>query len=192
MILAPKRLAQSKADIEEGKFVLQDPSNVAPITVWLCSPANTWVTGRIFSQSGSRLTAFSTFHPTEGAEISKGKAKWEVSELSEVRIAFALGGFGAAFGVMLGRASRADFRRSISGAAAGDGRADADGRRADWYAQPADGEGRAPVISAGAAAFINGACSGWHNAPHQPAARVLRAKNRHGEVPHRTSLDVSP
>lgn len=83
IIMSPKRLAQSKADIEEGKFVLQDPSNVAPVTVWLCSPANTYVTGRIFSQSGSKLTSFDSFHPTEGAEISKGKSKWEVSELSD-------------------------------------------------------------------------------------------------------------
>ena len=106
--MSPKRLAQSQADMAEGKFVTQDPANVAPVTVWLCSPANTDVTGRIFSQSGSRLTVFSSFHPSDvsrkvtaelcvspltsaamvmscvqGAEISKEKERWEVGELSD-------------------------------------------------------------------------------------------------------------
>lgn len=65
IIMSPKRLAQSQADIAEGKFVPQDPANVAPLTVWLCSPANTSITGRIFSQSGSKVTEFASFHPVK-------------------------------------------------------------------------------------------------------------------------------
>eukprot|EP01045_Picozoa_sp_COSAG04_P012151 COSAG04_NODE_809_length_10142_cov_3.378174_4_plen_156_part_00 len=133
--MSPKRLAQSQADMAEGKFVTQDPANVAPVTVWLCSPANTDVTGRIFSQSGSRLTVFSSFHPSDVSR--KVTAELCVPPLSD--------------SAMIVRAGRGDLEGEGAVGGWGAERCDAgaarDGGAGNRHAEPADGQRRTALTS---------------------------------------------
>ena len=135
IIMSPKRLAQSQADMAEGKFVTQDPANVAPVTVWLCSPANTDVTGRIFSQSGSRLTVFSSFHPSDVS--CKVTAELCVPPLNSAAMAV--------------RAGRGDLEGEGAMGGWGAERCDAgaarDGGAGHRHAQPADGQRRTALTS---------------------------------------------
>lgn len=66
----------------EGEdFDFFDPANVAPIVVWLCSPASAKISGRVFEAQGGELSVADGWQT--GKIRDKGR-RWEPEELTEV------------------------------------------------------------------------------------------------------------
>jgi len=61
-----------------GGFDRQDPANIAPLVVWLCSRESAGVTGIVFDLEGGRITLENGWH--DGPTIDKG-ARWQAEEL---------------------------------------------------------------------------------------------------------------
>ena len=64
----------------EGGFDAKDPSNVAPLVVWLGSDRAGHVSGRVFEIDGGQVTLMDGFR--HGPSVDKG-ARWEPAELGE-------------------------------------------------------------------------------------------------------------
>src|SRR5699024_2367312 len=62
-------------------FDFFDPANVAPIVVWLCSPASAKVSGRVFEAQGGELSVADGWRT--GKVRDKGQ-RWKPEELTEV------------------------------------------------------------------------------------------------------------
>lgn len=65
----------------EGGFDPLDPSNIAPVVVWLAGPGAEGVTGRVFGVRGGRLTVAEGWNAGPVAEVDR---RWTVEELDDV------------------------------------------------------------------------------------------------------------
>jgi NAD(P)-dependent dehydrogenase (short-subunit alcohol dehydrogenase family) len=65
----------------ESGFDRFAPENIAPLVVWLGSPASREVTGRVFGVAGGRISVLEGW--VNGPTADRGE-RWEASELSEV------------------------------------------------------------------------------------------------------------
>jgi NAD(P)-dependent dehydrogenase (short-subunit alcohol dehydrogenase family) len=63
------------------EFDRNDPDNIAPVVVWLASPAAAGVTGRVFTVHGGHLSVDEGW--VEGPSADKDD-RWETAELSGV------------------------------------------------------------------------------------------------------------
>jgi NAD(P)-dependent dehydrogenase (short-subunit alcohol dehydrogenase family) len=70
-----------RAAVEPGAFDRAAPENVAPLVVWLGSPASHGVTGQVFLVSGGRIGVARGW--SRGPGVDKGD-RWDPAELSEV------------------------------------------------------------------------------------------------------------
>src|SRR5215468_4252863 len=59
----------------------RDPDHVAPLVVWLGSPASRGITGRVFGVSGGQITVAEGWHA--GPRIER-EGRWDPAELGEV------------------------------------------------------------------------------------------------------------
>ena len=66
---------------EEGEFDPGDPANIAPVAVWLASPASRGVTGRVFIISGGTVSVGEGWQ--RGPTATKDE-RWDPAELGEV------------------------------------------------------------------------------------------------------------
>ena len=66
---------------EPDAFDAMAPENVSPLIAWLCSPASSGVTGRVFEIEGGKLTLMSGWH--RGATLDKGE-RFDAAELGAV------------------------------------------------------------------------------------------------------------
>lgn len=62
-------------------FDFFDPANVAPLVVWLCSPASARVSGRVFEAQGGQISVADGWRT--GQVRDKG-ARWQPEELTDV------------------------------------------------------------------------------------------------------------
>jgi NAD(P)-dependent dehydrogenase (short-subunit alcohol dehydrogenase family) len=74
-------LRPDRAVPEPAVFDASAPENIAPLVVWLGSPAAIGITGRVFNVRGGRISVAEGWHAGPGAD--KG-SRWELSELDEV------------------------------------------------------------------------------------------------------------
>lgn len=74
-------LRPDRAVPEPAVFDASAPENIAPLVVWLGSPAALGITGRVFNVRGGRISVAEGWHAGPGAD--KG-SRWELSELDEV------------------------------------------------------------------------------------------------------------
>jgi NAD(P)-dependent dehydrogenase (short-subunit alcohol dehydrogenase family) len=58
-----------------------DPANIAPVAVWLASPAAAEITGRVLGVRGGRVTVAEAWRAGPSSEIDR---RWEVEELNDV------------------------------------------------------------------------------------------------------------
>ncbi|ODU07724.1 MAG: short-chain dehydrogenase [Pseudonocardia sp. SCN 72-86] len=65
----------------EGEFDPLDPSNIAPVVVWLAGPQAESITGRVFGVRGGRLTVAEGWSAGPIAEVDR---RWTVEELDDV------------------------------------------------------------------------------------------------------------
>lgn len=65
----------------KSSFDPSDPENVAPLVVWLASPASSAVTGQVFEVRGGSITVAEGWRHGPSADKS---GRWEQAELSEV------------------------------------------------------------------------------------------------------------
>jgi NAD(P)-dependent dehydrogenase (short-subunit alcohol dehydrogenase family) len=65
----------------EGEFDPLDPSNIAPVVVWLGGPEAADVTGRVFGVRGGRLTVAEGWSAGPTVEVDR---RWQVEELDDV------------------------------------------------------------------------------------------------------------
>jgi NAD(P)-dependent dehydrogenase (short-subunit alcohol dehydrogenase family) len=73
--------AEMMAKPEDGRFDEMDPSNVAPLVVWLGSLQSSAVTGRVFEVEGGKITVAEGW--AHGPSTDKG-ARWDPAELGPV------------------------------------------------------------------------------------------------------------
>ena len=62
-------------------FDVGSPANVAPLVVWLASPASEGISGRVFSINGGSISVLETWVKGPTAQQN---ARWDVSQLSDV------------------------------------------------------------------------------------------------------------
>jgi NAD(P)-dependent dehydrogenase (short-subunit alcohol dehydrogenase family) len=87
--IAPGALTRMTANLGPGparelpkdEWSPADPDNIAPLVVWLASPAARGVTGRVFGVAGGRITVAEGWHA--GPTVDKG-ARWDPEELGAV------------------------------------------------------------------------------------------------------------
>lgn len=60
---------------------LRTPENVAPLVLWLASPASNWCTGQVFEANGHRISLFS--RPAPVAEVEAGEDGWDLDQLTK-------------------------------------------------------------------------------------------------------------
>jgi hypothetical protein len=72
-----RRAAEQPAD----EWSALDPTNIAPIVVWLGSPESRGVTGRVFNVMGGHLSVAEGW--VEGPSADK-QGRWDPAELSSI------------------------------------------------------------------------------------------------------------
>ncbi|MGD0393546.1 MAG: SDR family oxidoreductase [Acidimicrobiales bacterium] len=72
---------EGQADRKPDEFDPNDPDNIAPLVVWLASPAAAAITGRVFNVYGGHISVAEGW--VAGPGVSKDD-RWEPSELGEV------------------------------------------------------------------------------------------------------------
>ncbi|CAM3464270.1 SDR family NAD(P)-dependent oxidoreductase [Nocardioides dubius] len=68
------------AEKERTGFDVGDPANIAPLVVYLASPASAGITGRVFTIKGGELAVAETW--VKGPRIEQSR-RWEVADLAE-------------------------------------------------------------------------------------------------------------
>ena len=79
--MTEEAFADMMAEVDEGAFDAMDPSNVAPLVVWLGSDASAEVTGRVFEVEGGIIGIAEGFR--HGPRFDKG-ARWDPAEIGPV------------------------------------------------------------------------------------------------------------
>ncbi len=74
-------LAADRPEPKPGEFDPNDPDNIAPLVVWLGSPAAAAINGRVFNVYGGHISVAEGW--VAGPGVSRDQ-RWEVSELGEV------------------------------------------------------------------------------------------------------------
>ena len=72
---------EGRTDRKPEEFDPNDPDNIAPLVVWLASPAAAAITGRVFNVYGGHISVAEGW--VAGPGVSKDD-RWEPSELGEV------------------------------------------------------------------------------------------------------------
>lgn len=68
-------------DVPKGEWNPRDPSNIAPIVVWLGSSESKDVTGQVFESTGGRLTVFERWHRGPGTNPQRRFAPTELGPI---------------------------------------------------------------------------------------------------------------
>jgi hypothetical protein len=76
-----ENLGGARPEPGPGEFDGRAPENVAPLVVWLGSPASRRVTGQVFLVGGGRIAVAQGWQ--RGPEVDKG-GRWDPSELTEI------------------------------------------------------------------------------------------------------------
>jgi hypothetical protein len=71
--------AYGEIDTSEAGFDFWSPDNVAPMVAFLCSPASTHISGKVFGVQGDTVELYRPW--VSAAVIDNGRKRWDVDQL---------------------------------------------------------------------------------------------------------------